>query len=114
MARKDPEDAARRPVDETFVRNQPALRKDAPRSWLLWAGLLGAVSVAFLIANLGAQFAAALTGILALVALYAAMLVCAATMRTSRRRNVVLAALMIAMVLVSVAALIAVAALRLA
>ena len=82
-------------LDPTRVRDQPAIRHGRRRSWLVPAGLLAAVAVGLLVAALRRETLISVTGITALVLLYAAMLVAAVTVRPTRTRNLVLAWIMI-------------------
>ena len=93
----DPSLTRDREVDPTRVRDQPAIRHGRRRSWLVPAGLLAAVAVGLLVAALRRETLISVTGITALVLLYAAMLVAAVTVRPTRTRNLVLAWIMIVM-----------------
>ena len=91
--------------DSTRVRNQPAIRSGTRRRWLMPAGLLAAITVALLIAALCLQAGVAAFGIVAVTALYLAMIVVGAVVRDIRSRNIALAWLMIALALSSLGAL---------
>jgi hydrogenase/urease accessory protein HupE len=81
-------------TDPTRVRDQPAIRSGRRRRWLVPAGLLAAVTIAFLVAALGMQTVVPVVGIAATALLYLAMVVVAVTGRPVRSRNVALAGLM--------------------
>ena len=93
----DPARTRDREADPTRVRDQPAIRQGRRRTWLVPAGLLAAVAVGLLVAALRLQTLISVTGITALVLLYAAMLIAAVTVRPTRTRNLVLAWIMIVM-----------------
>jgi hypothetical protein len=81
-------------TDPTRVRDQPAIRSGRRRRWLVPAGLLAGVTIAFLVAALGMQTVVPVVGIAATALLYLAMVVVAVTGRPVRSRNVALAGLM--------------------
>jgi len=103
----DPEAAAGVPdADPTLVRNQPALTTSTGLEWLIVGGLLAATGIAVLASLVGLGPAGvAVAGIATIVALYAAMVVARATMRSTRSRLAILAALMLAIAVVGLASI---------
>jgi fatty acid desaturase len=88
---------AQRAPDATDLTNQPALQRGGARRWLIPATLLAAVVVVLLAFALQLQPVLPVVGIVLAVVLWVAMLVVAGAVHDARRRNRVLAALMIAM-----------------
>ncbi len=96
------------PDDPTFMRNQPVMRGGSVAWWLIPAGLLGAISVTLFAFSIPIASAVAWTGILVEVALFIAMCLVAAAVRSGRTRGMALAALMCAMALAAVVLLLVV------
>lgn len=90
--------AGNRRVDPTRVRDQPSLRTSGGRIWLLVGGLFALVALAILVPMLWLRaHGIATTGIIAVVAIYAAMIAARFTVRRPRRRLGILATCMILM-----------------
>lgn len=97
--------------DPTKVTNQPALTSSTGRSWLILGGLLSGIAVAILVPMLTMKPAGiALFGIVAIVVLYAAMVVVRVGTKPGRRRLWLLAGSMLAIALTALVCIIAVAA----
>lgn len=92
-------------ADPTLVRNQPALTTSTGLEWLIVGGLLAATGIAVLASLVGLGPAGvAAAGIVTIVVLYAAMVVVRVTMKSTRTRLAILAALLLALAIVGLVA----------
>jgi uncharacterized membrane protein len=88
--------------DSGRVRDQPALTTSSGRSWLIVGGLFALVCLVVLVALLGNPArGVAIFGIVAVLVLYAGMIVARLTARPGRRRLGIMAACMIALAAVA-------------
>lgn len=88
--RKDPPSG-----DPTFVRNQPALTQSTGRIWLIAGAILSAVALVILGLLVELDPRTATIGIVAVIALYLAMIAIRVTVRSPRLRLGLLAAIML-------------------
>jgi len=97
--------------DPTLMRNQASLTTSSGRIWLLLGGLLTLISAVVLAFELPLEPAGvALFGLVAVLVLYAAMMVVRFTTQPGRLRLGVLAALMIAIAVIGLGSVVVVAA----
>ena len=96
--------------DPTRIRNQPALTTSSGRIWLIVGGLFTAISFAVLLPMTALEpRGVALTAVIADVVLYAGMLVARFAITPGRRRLGLMAVAMLAIAVVSLAAVYVVA-----
>lgn len=94
--------------DPTYVRNQPVMRGGSVAWWLVPAGILGAVSIGLFAFSIPIAATAAWAGIVIEAALFLAMCVVAARVRSGRARGIWFAVLMCSMAFAAVVLLLTV------
>lgn len=84
------------PIDPTRMREQPSLRSSTGAIWLIVGGLLALVAAVILTLLTSLQAPLAITGLVIVVVLYAAMIVIRLFVPEGRRRLALMAGCMLA------------------